>query len=340
MPTFDIPDNKTLARLVAKQHGVVSTRQLDKHGVSRRLAHARVRASRWQRPHCGVYAVFSGPLDRMATIWAAILRCGDGATASYETAAELEGLCDGADERVHVTIDERNRRIIGKPTGIKVHLSCRLPQTRHPAREPPRTRLDETVLDLVDATKTAHQAAGWITMAIRKRMTRADRLAAALALRTKSTWRAMIEAMLIDVAAGAQSPLELEHLTKVDRAHKLPHGERQQRRVIERSGGGRRVVWIDIHHRRFRTHVELDGRNGHEDDGAFRDRRRDNRGTVDGDITLRYGHAEVFGTPCEVAAEEAVVFQDRGWDGEPEPCSKGCPIYAVMDEIRAHRRAA
>jgi hypothetical protein len=338
MPTFDVPDdpdNPYLANVVARQYGVVSMPQLKKAGVSRMLPRRRLYANRWQEPHHGVYAVFSGRLDRMATIWAAILRCGDGATASHETAAELDGLCDTVGKRVHVTVSASNRRVKGTLDGIRVHYSRRLLQTRHPARTPPRTRLEETVLDLVDVAKTARNAADWITTAVRKRMTTPARLAEALARRKRFTRRAMVEAMLLDVDDGAHSGFELQHLNKVERAHNLPPGVHQRRHM-----SGKRVTWSDVDHEEYDTRVELDGRLGHEGDGAFRDRQRDNRGAVDGVVTLRYGHAEVFGTPCDVAAEEAVVLQDHGWTGEPERCGKDCPIDTVMTEIRANHKAA
>jgi hypothetical protein len=195
--------------------------------------------------------------------------------------------------------------------------------------------LEETVLDLVDASRTARMAADWISTAVRKRMTTPARLAAALAWRKRFRWRAMVEAMLLDVAEGAHSGFELQHLNKVERAHQLPAGVHQRRHVW-----GRRVTWSDVDYEECDTRVELDGRLGHEGDGAFRDRQRDNRGAVDGVVTLRYGPAEVFGTPCEVAAEQAVVLQNHGWTSEPEPCSNTCPIDIVMAEIRANREAA
>ena len=39
--------------------------------------------------------------------------------------------------------------------------------------------------------------------------------------------------------------------------------------------------------------------------GPFRDMRRDNSATTDGLATLRYGYRDVFGSPCEVAAQVA-----------------------------------
>jgi hypothetical protein len=321
MPYRDAPNVPGLQELLSEQHGVVTVAQLKAAGVSPELARARVRAGRWQRPHRGVYVVFSGTLDRAATIWAAVLRCGPGAVASFQTAAELEGLSDERARHIHVTVESGRVVKIAPSDGIRVHYSKHLPDRRHPVKLPPRTRLEETVLDLVAASKTTQTAAAWIIAAVRKRLTTPARLLTALSSRKRVRWRRLVEAMLADVAEGVQSMLELEHLWKVQRAHGLPSGVRQRRVVT-----GGRVIWVDLDLDEFALRIELDGRLGHVDEGAFRDRRRDNNATVSGRATLRYGHAEVFGTPCDVGAEEAKVYQDRGWTGEPRPCSLTCTI--------------
>jgi hypothetical protein len=333
MPSFDSPDGEQLNQLLEQQHGMISAGQLTAAGVARSYAHERVLARRWQRPHYGVYAAFSGPLSRTATIWAALLRCGPTAVASHQTAAELDGLSELEDERVHVTVAVTHR-VYGRPSGIRVHYAHRLPRTRHPAKSPPRTRLDETVLDLVDSARSPREAARWIVAAIQRRLTDPSHVAVALALRKKIKWRAMAESMLLDASDGAHSMLEVEHLRRVERAHRLPTGTRQRRIA------GRRVIWIDVDYVEYATRVELDGRVGHQEDGAFRDRRRDNDGVVGGQATLRYGHPEVFGSPCDIAAEQAVVLQDRGWPGEPRPCGSECHLTEAMKVIRADRDAA
>lgn len=70
----------------------------------------------------------------------------------------------------------------------------------------------------------------------------------------------------------------------------------------------------------FRLVVELDGRLGHTGMGRFRDMRRDNAATTDGLATLRYGKADVFGIPCEVAEEVGINLMRRGWAGPRTRC--------------------
>ena len=222
---------------------------------------------------------------------------------------------------MHVTAPGE-RHVRGKIDGVRVHYAGRLPQSRHPSKVPPRTRVEETVLDLVDVASHPREAETWVTAACQRRKTTPARLADALGRRRKIRWRAMVEALLSDVASGAQSPLELRHLRRVERAHGLPTGHRQ-RRVV-----GARVTWVDVDYREYRLRVELDGRVGHVGEGRFRDRHRDNRATVDGHATLRYGHADVFGDPCGVAREQARVLTARGWTGTVRSCGPGCTATA------------
>ncbi|MGH8826478.1 MAG: hypothetical protein ACRDVZ_02540, partial [Jiangellaceae bacterium] len=102
-----------------------------------------------------------------------------------------------------------------------------------------------------------------VSKVVQKRLTTTDRLAAALMRRKKISWRPLVDALLLDVAEGAQSNLELQNLRRVERAHGLPSGHRQRRRA------GARVVWIDVDYDEYALRVELDGRLGHEDDGRF-----------------------------------------------------------------------
>ncbi|WP_053207803.1 type IV toxin-antitoxin system AbiEi family antitoxin domain-containing protein [Jiangella muralis] len=313
-PQYDTP---SLRELLDRQLGVVCAGQLRRLGLDARVARRWIAAGRWQRPHHGVFAAFSGPLDRATQVWAAILWVTPEAVASHTTAAELDGLTGRVDDRIHVTAPV-SRRVRGHADGVVVHYAHRLPLTRHPTANPPRTRLDDTVLDLVDIATRARDVESYVTMAVQQRLTTSTRLAASLLRRKKIRWRAITEAMLVDVAEGAQSPLELQHVRAVERAHALPRGRRQRRHA------GARVIWIDVDYEPFHTRVELDGRVGHDGEGRFRDRRRDNAATVSGAWTLRYGHAEIFGEPCRVAQEQARVLHDRGWSGRPRRCGTDC----------------
>ncbi len=318
---------RTLRDLINRQEGLVSRQQARRAGWTDDAIRAQLVAGRWQRLHRAVYATYSGPLSWRARVLAAVLAAGPGAVTSHETAAALHGLREPhADEPVHVTVPV-SRRVEPLP-GVTVHYAHRLDATRHPTAWPPRTRVEDTVLDLVDRAADPVEVEAWVTRACQRRRTTPARLSAAAGRRRKLRFRRVVQALVDDVAAGAESPLELEYL-RIERRHGLPRARRQKRYV------GQRVVRVDAEIESARLRVELDGRTGHVEEGAFRDRRRDNGATVDGQATLRYGAAELFGTPCEVAAEVARVARTRGWAGQPRPCGPGCAVGRAAAPLRA-----
>ena len=121
--------------------------------------------------------------------------------------------------------------------------------------------------------------------------------------------------MLEDVAEGAESALELLYLREVERPHGLPVGNRQ------RSRAGLPYC-SDVGYDEYQLPVELDGRDGHQGTGRFRDMRRDNRFAARRHTTLRFGFFDVVNRPCAVAGLVWSVLVDRGC---PEPfrhCSR------------------
>ena len=125
-------------------------------GLSWDYLKSQVRQGNWQRPYRGVYATFSGELPRAAELWAAVLAAGPGAMLSYESAAEAAGLADKPSRVIHLTVPA-TRRVTSIP-GISVHVSERAEAARHPAKLPPQTTVEETVLDLAGA---AAQSQRW-----------------------------------------------------------------------------------------------------------------------------------------------------------------------------------
>lgn len=138
--------------LLDLQHGVISRAQAHACGPTDRRIEWLVESGRWLRVRLGVYATITGPSPFLAQVWAAILRAGRGAVASHRTAAFPDGLCDEPGPVIHVTVPT-DRYVEPRIDDVRVHFAHRLLLTRHPSATPPRTRLDETVLDLVDVAK-------------------------------------------------------------------------------------------------------------------------------------------------------------------------------------------
>ena len=313
---YDVPG--AAAELARWQAGVMSRQQLLGVGLTPQMITTRVERDRWQTLYRGVYAVFTGPPPREAWLWAALLRAGPGAVLSHLTAAELHGLSDSPAEAIFVTVPS-TRRI--KVPGIVVCISGRVDEARQPSREPLRTSVEETVLDLVQLALTFDDACGWVTRACGRRLTTEGKLRAALAVRKKMRWRTELGDVLAAAGDGIHSVLEYRYLRNVERAHGLPRSRHQVRVVIDG-----KAAYRDAYYEEYRLAVELDGRVAHPDEERWRDSHRDNQAGVEGIQTTRYGWRDVYGHPCETAALQARILQRRGWAGSPRPCSDGCPV--------------
>jgi very-short-patch-repair endonuclease len=305
--------------LCERQHRVVTRRQALQHGYTSGRIRRRLETGAWRRLSAGVYVTYTGPIPRIALLWAAVLAAGPGAMLSHDTAAELVGLSDEPADVIHVTVPaERRGRGM---SGVRTHQSIRAGDAQHPTRLPPQTRIEETVVDLTEAATTAEQAIAWIIRACARRLTTVERLRDAFAARKKLRWRGPIAVVLEDVQDGCQSMLELAYLRKVERAHGLPVAQRQ---VIRVRRGGR---WYDdVRYTKYCTVVELDGQAAHPVDARDRDSFRDNAGAVAGLATLRYGPGEVVDHPCELAQQIGSVIGRNGWRGRLRRCGPTCRI--------------
>ncbi len=312
----DIPAE--LRAIAEAQCGVLSCVQILQADLTRGIAISRLRRGSWQRMHPGIYGTFSGQPRREATMWAAVLYAGPDAMLSHQTAAELWKLTDTPSSLIHVTVpgDRRVRR----RAGIAIHMSARASAAVHPSRNLPRTRLEETVIDLWESAQNLDNAVSWVTSALGRRLTTQDKLPDAMAARSRVQRRKLLTELLSPDAAGIHSVLEYRYVRHVERPHGLSGATKQA--SARRNG---RNEYRDQLYAEYGTAIELDGRLAHPGDTRWNDIRRDNAAAAIGITTLRYGWAEVTTTPCLVAAEIAEVLRTRGYIGA-RPCSAGCPV--------------
>ena len=302
--------------LAEAQLGVLTRAQCLGLGMTAGAIRWMVHSRRWQKVHLGVYATHVGPLDWRARVSAAVLYCGEGAVASHQTAARLHGLVDQDPDGIAVLIPA-NRRVT-RPGQIRLATCVDIAGRTAASGWPSRTTVEDTVLDLAESGD-ADNAIAWLTKGCQRRRTTTARLAEALDKRTRHRWRELLVDALSDVTDGVESVLEYRYVRRVERPHGLPRA-RRQRVVI--SGGRRRRT--DNDYEPYGVVVELDGRLGHEGEGIFRDRTRDNGTTVSGKVSLRFGWADVDTQPCEVAHDVAVLLWSRGWRGKLKGCGAGC----------------
>jgi very-short-patch-repair endonuclease len=311
--------------LLELQHGVIARWQVAQVGQDVRIVDPQLHNGRWQSLYRGVYATFTGRPSRIALLWGAVLRAGPGAALSYDTAAELDRLADKPSTCIHVTVSPARQITIsrreceGSGPKIILHRSTRLDQARHPARTPPRTRIEETTLDLIQVSSSIDQALAWLASACGRRLTTPGLLLGSMAARSRLRWRAQLVSALTDVGDGVHSVLEWHYVRDVERSHGLPRAKRQ---VRSRIGG--RTRYLDNHYQEFGVAVELDGLAAHPVEARWRDIYRDNASAEAGIVTLRYGWADVTEEPCRVAVEVSKVLRHHGWTGRLRPCGPGC----------------
>jgi predicted transcriptional regulator of viral defense system len=240
-----------IARLAARQHGMVTRVQLLNAGLSSADIDYRLRIGRLVRVHNGVYAVGHIPPSPHARAMAAVLACGPGAVLSHRSAAALWGM--GVRWTTDIDVTTRAKR---SRRGIRVHRSRTLTGadvTRHygiPVTTPARTLLDlAAVLDDTALTRAVNEA----------RLARKGVTTELAALLARSPGRATTRLKPILDHDPTRSTLE-DAFLKFVKDHGLPTPEVNQ--VI--AGHEVDILW-----RHQRLVVELDSRTHHDTDAAF-----------------------------------------------------------------------
>jgi hypothetical protein len=312
-------------QLLADQGQVITRSQAIALGVGAETIRNRVRCGDWQQLLFGVYAAFTGTPKREAQIWAALLRAGPDAVLSHWTAAERHGLVDWPSAAVHLTVPaERHPARWATIPGVAIHRSRFLEQAVHPALSPPCTRVEDTVLDLIEASASFEEAYDWMCRAVGRRRTTPARLLEAMARRPRMRWRQDLELALADTQAGALSVLERRYVQGVERPHGLPAATRQAR--VWQGTGNR---YLDNLYEEYRACVEIDGAATHPADEQWRDKDRDRWNAVHEKIdTIRIGvlALRTSDAQCATAADVASWLSGRG-PATGHPCARpGCPV--------------
>jgi hypothetical protein len=103
------PLDARVARVAARQHGLVTRTQLREVGLGDTAITKRVKAGRLHRVHRGVFKVGYPALSRNGRFMAAVLAAGDGAALSHFSAAVLWGLVPDRTLPIHVTAEGKRR---------------------------------------------------------------------------------------------------------------------------------------------------------------------------------------------------------------------------------------
>jgi very-short-patch-repair endonuclease len=126
--------DSAVARVAARQHGVIAVAQLSELGMGKNGVTRRVKQGRLHRIHRGVYTVGYRGLSWHERWMAAVLACGEGAALSHGSAASLWGLLKPIEGPVHVSIPSTSGRKTRR--GIHIH-RCPSLRRQSPAEPSP-----------------------------------------------------------------------------------------------------------------------------------------------------------------------------------------------------------
>ncbi len=278
-----------MARLAARQHGLVTTGQLRALGLRPADIGYRARIGRLHRVHRGVFAVGHPLLTPAGRIAAAVLAVGDGAVASHLASAFLWQMTPEQPVLADVTVARRVR----PRNGLRVHPVRRLSASERSRRHgiavtaPARTLLDlaatlERDRDLLRIVREAEVQRRVSVPALRAYLRAAGRRAGvprldALVARGPTPTRSELEDRLVALLDGLGLP-----------------PVRFNARVCG--------VEVDAHVPALGLVVEGDGMRFHDTALARRaDRRRQARLEAAGQRVLRIGWDDLVERPAETA---------------------------------------
>jgi very-short-patch-repair endonuclease len=285
------PGDPAVARVAARQEGMVSTEQLVAAGVDRGAIAWRVRRGRLHPYHRGVYSVGHTRLTPRARLWAAVLACGGPGAAllAFRAAAapwDLMPMPSGA-------IDVITVRRSGSRPGIRVHRTKLAPEDVTQIDGLPLTTPTRTLIDLSDQL-SPHRLQRVLHRAEILRLLDVNAIHARLAALPGRRSRTLLKA-LATLQRGpdvTRSELEERFLALVAK-HNLP------RPLVNHRVEGYEVdfYWPDQ-----RLIVETDGAATHLTPTAFEaDRARDAHLTALGYRVIRITWRQLTERPREVA---------------------------------------
>jgi very-short-patch-repair endonuclease len=301
-------DDRAIARIAARQRGLVSRAQLLDVGIRSGAINRRVRSGRLHPVHRGVYMVGHTAPVHGARELAAVLACGPGAVVSHASTAHLLKLLPHPARPRPVDVTVPGGRDPAKRPGIRIHrvesLDPRDTRTLHgiPATAPARTLLDlATVLPPYLLERAIAEAQ------VRRLVRRRDLIDQLERNRGRRGTRMVRR--LLDLERGpafTRSEAERKLLTLL-RAAALPVP-----RVNSRAEG----YEVDFMWREHRLVLELDGFAFHSSRAAFeRDRARDAALAAAGYTVIRITWRQLVDMPEAVVARIARALAVRGTRG-------------------------
>jgi hypothetical protein len=111
------------------------------------------------------------------------------------TPVPRDGHGDRPAASIHVTVPRQRK--VRPAEGVSIHRSARAIEAAQGRSYPPRTKIEETVLDLTDSARTIDDVCGWVTRALARDLTDDARLRGAMSARPKLRWRADLHEFIV-----------------------------------------------------------------------------------------------------------------------------------------------
>ena len=140
-------------RLLGKQWGVVTRRQLLEAGVSASSIKRRLARGELRRLHPGVYFVGHGEPCLRARAFAALAASEKPAAISHRTSAEIDKLLDPRPGPIHITVAGRTNQ---KLEGVRIHSTKQLPPSQ--LTQGQILRRTTTARTIADLARTENEA--------------------------------------------------------------------------------------------------------------------------------------------------------------------------------------
>jgi Transcriptional regulator, AbiEi antitoxin/Protein of unknown function (DUF559) len=291
-----------VAAIAGRQHGVVSSRQLEAAGLTPSGVRRRVQAGRLHRLHRGVYAVGHSGLSDKGRWMAAVLACGPRAAVSHRSAAALWELLRTRSGPIDISVPGNGGR--EGHTGIRLHrsrtLSTAVVTRRHGI---PVTRPARTIDDLRGSVAEKE---------LRRAIRQANVLGLPLGPHVKPD--------------RTRSDLELDFLA-LCRRHGIPTPE-----VNVKVGG----IEADFLWRDARLIVETDSYIYHRGEVAFQDdHNRNLKLRLRGYEVLRIGEEQIDNEPAAVAEALKQRLGSTGWPEDRRP-DQPAPVRGHRTPKKGH----
>jgi very-short-patch-repair endonuclease len=297
-------DDRALADLAGRQHGVMAWRQLEDAGFRRNAITVRLRTGRLHRVHAGVYSLAPRQLLTRQGWWmAAVLASGPEALLSHHTAAALWGLRGYSGGVIHVTVPHKST----STKRIRRHFSIVPEDERSIEDGIPATSVHRTIFDLAPAVsvddvvamiKEAEYLQRW------DRLSLPDLLERYPGRRGSRKLRFALRRLQEEPPGRKRSKLE-ERFAPFLRRHRLPLPHFNDWILLDA-----KRYRVDCHWPALRLIVELDGWEGHSSRSAFQDdRSRDRRLKVAGFSVLHITWIQLDVEPEALASDLRRLLQ-------------------------------